>query len=172
MLPLILLALPLQPTCAIFSGIGVVGAQAQRRIGKGLVADWIADFIRLLSHSHCPIWPASDITQRRRDIGRGSQRGQATDSQGHTYHMADTSQLEAKMARKQREKARKQKGFIRHRRVTGQRQKCHRKQKRIRSNDTHHVSLELVDRAHTIVLKDLNTAGLTQSAKKAGIVGP
>ncbi len=76
--------------------------------------------------------------------------------------MTDTSRLATKIGRKQREQARKQKGSVRHRRVGGQLQS---KQKRIRANDTHHISRELADRAHTIVVEDLNTAGMTQSAE-------
>lgn len=37
--------------------------------------------------------------------------------------------------------------------------------KRIRINDAHHTSCRLADRAHTIVLEDLNFKGMAKSAK-------
>ena len=47
----------------------------------------------------------------------------------------------------------------------GQLQKLRRQQKRIRSNDTHHISRALADQAHTLVVEDLHTRSLTKSAK-------
>ncbi len=91
--------------------------------------------------------------------------GQATDSEGVIHGLTDTSKLDTKIKRKQREQARKQKGSNRGRRVSGQLRKRQRQRKRIRDNDTHHISRELADKAHTVVLEDLNTAGMTQSAK-------
>ncbi len=79
--------------------------------------------------------------------------------------MTDQAQLATKVQRKQREQARKQQGSVRHRRVGGQLTKLKRKQKNIRANDTNHISRELADKTHTVVVKDLNTAAMTKSAK-------
>ena len=98
-------------------------------------------------------------------LGLDRNVGQAMDSQGQLYRMTDTKRLDAKIKRKQRVKERKQKGSKRGRRVAGQLRKLQRKRKRIRDNDTHHISRELADKAHTVVLEDLNTAGMTISAK-------
>ena len=98
-------------------------------------------------------------------LGLDRNVGQVTDSQGHIYPMTDQAQLDTKIQRKQREQARKQKGSVRHRRAGGQLTKLKRKQKNIRANDTHHISRELADKAHTIVVEDLNTAGMTKAAK-------
>ncbi len=94
---------------------------------------------------------------------------QATDSDGTVYAMPDTAQI----ARKQRELSRKQ-GWgpkdrrpksNRGRRVNGQLSKLHRKRARKRDHATHQVSRRLADTAHTVVVEDLNTKAMTQSAK-------
>ena len=51
------------------------------------------------------------------------------------------------------------------RRVCGQLKKLKRKQKRRRENAAHQHSRKLADRAHTVVLEDLNTKAMTRSAK-------
>ena len=111
--------------------------------------------------------PATDVKQGAETGTLGVDRnvGQATDSQGRLYQLTDTARLDAKIRRKQRVKNRKPKGSKRGRRVGGQLRKLQRKRKRIRDNDTHHISRALADRAHTVVLEDLNTAGMTKSAK-------
>ncbi len=90
---------------------------------------------------------------------------QAMDSEGVMYRLTDTTTLDSKIKRKQREKSRKQEGSNRGRRVSGQLRKLQRQRKRIRDNDTHHISRKLADKAHTVVMEDLNTAGMTKSAK-------
>ncbi len=84
--------------------------------------------------------------------------GQATDSQGTVHRLTDQARLDARIKRKQ-------KGSVRRRRIAGQLIKLQRKRRNIRSNDTHQVSCTLADRVHTVVIEDLHTQGMTQSAK-------
>ena len=112
--------------------------------------------------------PASDGA-----LGLDRNVGQATDSEGTVYALPDTDQLDAQIARKQRELSRKQ-GWgpqdrrpksNRGRRVNGQLQKLHRQRRRRRDNATHQASRTLADTAHTVVVEDLNTKGMMASAK-------
>ncbi len=98
-------------------------------------------------------------------LGLDRNVGQVTDSNGTLYPMSDLGRLEAKIARKQRLRARKRKGSVRARRLGGQLTKLRRKQKRVRDNDTHHISRALADKAHTLVAEALNTKGMTKSAR-------
>ncbi len=98
-------------------------------------------------------------------LGLDRNVGQATDSTGDVYPMTDMSRLEAQVARKQRQQARKQRGSVRARRIGGQLQKLRRKQKQIRSNDPHHISRALADKAHTLVAEALQTQSMTKSAQ-------
>ena len=97
-------------------------------------------------------------------LGLDRNVGQVTASTGHVYPLTDQSQLEAKIRRKQRHLARKRRGSRRCRRLGGQLRQLKRKQARIRANDTHHISRALADMAQTVVVEDLNTRGMTQSA--------
>ncbi len=98
-------------------------------------------------------------------LGLDRNVGQCINSQGTVYRLTDTSRLEAKVKRKQRHLARRRRGSCRRRRIAGQLQKLHRKRKRIRVNDTHHISRRLADTAHTVVIEDLQVKGMTASAK-------
>ena len=119
--------------------------------------------------------PAEQAKQPAADGALGLDRnvGQATDSEGTVYAMPDTDQLDAQIARKQRELSRKQ-GWgpkdrrpksNRGRRVNGQLQKLQRKRARKRDNATHQASRKLADTAHTVVVEDPDTKGMTRSAK-------
>ncbi len=72
--------------------------------------------------------------------------------------MTDLRRREAKVARPRP-------GSVRARRLGGQLQKLRRRQQRIRSNHTHHISRALADPAHTLVVEDLHTHALTRAAK-------
>ncbi len=98
-------------------------------------------------------------------LGLDRNVGQVTDSDGDLYPMTDMSRLDSKIARTQRLRARKRKGSVRARRLGGQLTKLRRKQKRVRDNDTHHISRALADKAHTLVAEALNTKGMTKSAR-------
>ena len=98
---------------------------------------------------------------------------QATDSEGEVYETPDDPELEAKIKRKERKKAKSlarskangQPMSNRGRRIGGQLKKLKRKQKRRRENAAHLHSRKLADTAHTVVLEDLNTKAMTRSAK-------
>ena len=123
----------------------------------------------------CYAVPAEQVRQGAPDGALGLDRnvGQATDSDGTRYAMPDTEQLDAQIARKQRELGRKQ-GWgpkdqrpksNRGRRVNGQLNKLHRKRRRQRDDATHQASRKLADTVHTVVVEDLNTKAMTASAK-------
>ena len=106
-------------------------------------------------------------------IGVDRNVGQATDSDGEMYAVPDDPKLDAKIKRKQRradkarERSRKSGKPMsnRGRRVCGQLKKLQRKQKRRRENATHQHSRKMANTAHTVVIEDLNTKGMTKSAK-------
>ena len=98
-------------------------------------------------------------------LGLDRNVGQVTDSAGRAYPLTEMTRLAARGARYQRQQARKQRGSVRARRLGGQLQKLRRQQKRIRSNDTHHISRALADQAHTLVVEELHTRRMTKSAK-------
>ena len=98
-------------------------------------------------------------------LGLDRNVGQVPDSDGTLYPMTDLGRLEAKIARKQRLRARKRKGSVRARRLGGQLTTLRRKQKRSRDNDTHHISRVLADKAHTLVAEELHTQHMTKSAR-------
>ncbi len=119
--------------------------------------------------------PAEQVKQPAPDGALGLDRnvGQATDSEGTVYAMPDTDKLDAQIARKQRELSRKQ-GWgpkdrrpksNRGRRVNGQLNKLQRTRARKRDDATHQASRKLADAAHTVVVEDLNTKGMTKSAR-------
>ncbi len=98
-------------------------------------------------------------------LGLDRNVGQCTDSTGTVHRLTDTARLEAKIKRHQRGWARKQKGSCRRRRIAGQLTRLQRKRKRSRDHDTHHISLRLADTAHTVVIENLQTQAMTQSAR-------
>ena len=98
-------------------------------------------------------------------LGLDRNVGQVTDSEGTVHRMTELRCLKAKVARKQRQRARKRPGSVRARRIGGQLTRLRRKQKRIRSNDTHHISRALADQAHTLVAEELHTQHMTKSAR-------
>ncbi|MCE2467613.1 MAG: transposase [Caldilineaceae bacterium] len=82
--------------------------------------------------------------------------------------MPDTDKkLDAQIARKQGRgpKDRGKRKSNRGRRVNGQLSKLHRKRARKRDDATHQASRKLADTAHTVVVENVNTKGMTQSAK-------
>ncbi len=83
--------------------------------------------------------PAEQATQPVPDGALGLDRnvGKATDSEGTVCGMPDTDRLDAQITRKQRK----------------------------RDDATHQASRKLADTAHTVVVEDLPTKGMTQSAK-------
>ncbi|MCE2468242.1 MAG: transposase [Caldilineaceae bacterium] len=116
----------------------------------------------------CYAVPAEQMRQPAADGALGLDRnvGQATDSEGIVYAMSDADKLDARIARMQGwgPKDRRPKSN-RGRRANGQLSKLHRKRARKRDNATHQVSRKLAETAHTVVVEDLNTKGMTKSAR-------
>ena len=153
--------------------------------GSGLYRGCQAKQVRILKEGteDRPKWyayvfyevPADQLKQPAWTGAVGVDRnvGQATDSNNKVYAVPDDPKLEAKIKRKQRELSRKQ-GWgpndkrpksNRGRRVCGQLKKLNRKQKRRRENAAHQHSRKMVDKAHIVVIEDLNTKDMTRSAK-------
>ena len=99
--------------------------------------------------------------------------GQATDSDGEVYETPDDPRLEANIKRKERKVAKARERSRRNgqplsnrrRRLCGQLHKLKRRKKRLRENAAHQHSRKMADTAHTVVLENLNTKGMTASAK-------
>ncbi|MCY4521930.1 MAG: transposase, partial [Caldilineaceae bacterium] len=119
--------------------------------------------------------PADLLKPPARDGALGLDRnvGQATDSEGAVYAQPDMAKLDANIKRKERKAAKARERSRRSgqplsnrgRRICGQLRKLHRKQKRRREDAAHQHSRQLADTAHTVVIEDLNTQGMTRSAK-------
>ncbi len=142
--------------------------------------------VRRETHGAHPKWYAyicfevpadhADVDQPAPDGALGLDRnvGQATDSNGVRHVMPDTDRTDAQVKRLQRELSRKQgwgpqsrgqRKSNRGRRINGRLQKRHRQRARKRDDATHQTSRKLADTAHTVVVEDLNTQGMTASAK-------
>ena len=138
--------------------------------------------IRQEGPRHRPRWYAYVIyavpaDQVRAGADRGAMGvdrnvGQVTDSEGAVHRMTDTALLDAKIKRKQRHLTRKPKGSRRRRRIAGQLARLHRKCKRIRANDTHHISRILADKARVVVIEDLHTQGARSKPRPTGLRRP
>ncbi len=132
-----------------------------RQESEGKQPKWYAYIVFAVPVDHpdvCP--PAADGA-----VGVDRNVGQATDSTGTVHAIPDTTVEDAKIKRYQRRMARQQKGSNRRRGTGGKLRKLQRKRARRRDNATHHISRKVADTAHTVVLEDLNTKGMTQSAK-------
>ena len=90
---------------------------------------------------------------------------QATDSTGVVHAIPDTTVEDAKIKRYQHRMARQQKGSQRRRGTGGKLRELQRKKARRRDNATHHISRQVADTSHTVVLEDLHTKAMTKSAK-------
>ena len=98
-------------------------------------------------------------------VGVDRNVGQATDSTGRRHTVTDDPREMAKIKRYQRRMARQQKGSNRRRGTANKLRKLHRKRARRRDSETHRVSRKIADTGHTVVLEDLDTKAMTQSAK-------
>ncbi len=77
----------------------------------------------------------------------------------------DTGRLDAKIRRNQRRLARQRKGSNRRQRIRQRLQCLLRKRTNRRRNWRHQVSRRIANRASTVIVEKLNTAGMTRSAK-------
>ena len=98
-------------------------------------------------------------------IGVDMNAGQIATSDGVILRKPDTDRLEARKRRCQRKMTRQKKGSRRRERT---RQRLARTQRRLanrRRNWQHHASRRIADSAHTVCIEDLNTRGMTRSAR-------
>ena len=79
--------------------------------------------------------------------------------------MTDLGRLESQLARKQRLPGPQTQGRGAGAAAVRAADEVRRTQKRIRSHDTHHLSLALADQAHTLVAEELQNRSMTKSAK-------
>ena len=77
----------------------------------------------------------------------------------------DTGRLDAKIRRNQRRLARQRKGSRRRMRTRLRLQRLQRKRANRRKNWHHQTSRRIANRASTVIVEKLNTAGMTRSAK-------
>ena len=107
-------------------------------------------------------WVAAD---NGRCIGVDCNARQVADSEGEIHRLPDLARLEAKERRHRRALSRKKKGS---RRRANARRKVSRAARRVamaRRNWQHQVSRRIVRKGSMVVVEDLNTKGMTASAK-------
>ena len=98
-------------------------------------------------------------------VGLDMNAGQVATSDGEVREAPGGARLEARKRRHQRRLARQKRGSRRRERT---RRRLARTQRRLamrRRNWQHHASRRITDRAHTVVIEDLNTRGMTRTAK-------
>ena len=98
-------------------------------------------------------------------IGVDRNVGQVATSTGHIIPMPDVSRLESRKRRYQRMMARRQKGSNRRNKVKHLVSKTSRKMAQVRKDWNHQTSRILTNTASEVILEDLNTKGVTRSAK-------
>ncbi len=114
-----------------------------------------------------------EIKREYNSVGIDRNVGQVTCSDGIVYRMPDTTRLDARKRRHQRMVARRKCGSRKHKVKPSNRylraKHLHavvsRKIKQKRNNWCHHVSNEIAENYSVVHLEDLNTKGMTRSAK-------
>ena len=116
----------------------------------------------------CTVFYQVSPTVREDDgscIGVDRNVGQCALNTGEIVRMPDMARLEARKRRYQRRMARQTKGSGRRARTRQKLAGTCRRVRGIRSNWAHQASRRIADSAHTVVLEDLSTKGMTRSAK-------
>ena len=98
-------------------------------------------------------------------VGVDRNVGQCALSTGEIIRLPDVARLEARKRRYQRRMARQTKGSGRRKRTRAKLTRTHARIRGIRSNWCHQASRRIADTAHTVAIEDLNTKGMTRSAK-------
>jgi len=106
-----------------------------------------------------------DAEDNGKTIGLDMNVGQVAVSDGTIHRLPDSSRLSARKRRYERRKARQRKGSARWRRTKARIFKCARAQANVRATWAHHVSKDVAAKAGTVAVEDLNTRGMTRSAK-------
>ncbi|MDD9961090.1 MAG: transposase [Gammaproteobacteria bacterium] len=101
-------------------------------------------------------------------VGVDRNLGQCALSTGEIIRLPDLTRLEARKRRYQRRMARQAKGSGRRKRTKAKLARTHARVRGIRSNWCHQTSRRIVNAAHTVAIEDLNTKGMTRSAKGTG----
>ena len=131
-----------------------------RREGTGRYPKWYAYVTYAVPSELLPEVPTTGAVGVDRNVG------QCTDSDGQTHALPATAVEDAKIKRYQRKWHRQRKDSNRRRRTGHKLGKLHRKQVRRRDTAMHTVSRKLADKAHTVVLENLDTKAMTKSAKE------
>ena len=98
-------------------------------------------------------------------VGVDMNAGQVATSDGTIHRAPDVRRLEARKRRYQRKLARQRRGSRRREKTRARLARTHRRIAMARRNWQHHVSRHVADAAHTVCIEDLNTKGMTRSAK-------
>ena len=98
-------------------------------------------------------------------VGVDMNVGQVAASTGHIFHMPDLAKKEARRKRYARKMARQKKTSNRRKVTKARLAKVSRQIANARKSWHHFVSKTLTDTAGTVVVEDLNTQGMTRSAK-------
>ncbi|MCZ0944582.1 MAG: transposase [Gammaproteobacteria bacterium] len=116
----------------------------------------------------CTVFYEVAIDRRPDDgtvVGVDRNVGQCALSTGEIIRLPNLARLEARKRRYQRRMARQAKGGGRRNRTKAKLARTHACIRGIRSNWCHQASRRISDAAHTIAIEDLNTKGMTKSAK-------
>ncbi|MXX30615.1 MAG: transposase, partial [Gammaproteobacteria bacterium] len=127
-----------------------------------------AVFKREGSKWFCTVFYEVAIYRRSDDgtvVGVDRNVGQCALSTGEIIRLPDLSRLEARKRRYQRRMARQAKTSGRRKRTKSKLARTHARIRGIRSNWCHQTSKRIADAAHTVAIEDLNTKGMTKSAK-------
>ncbi|MXX29075.1 MAG: transposase, partial [Gammaproteobacteria bacterium] len=98
-------------------------------------------------------------------VGVDRNVGQCALSTGEIIRLPDLARLEARRRRYQRRMARQAKGSGRRKRTRVKLARTSRRIANVRSNWCHKASRRMADAAHTVAIEELNTKGMTRSAK-------
>lgn len=109
--------------------------------------------------------PAVEREDDGTSVGVDMNAGQVATSDGTIHHAPDTRRLEARKRRYQRKMARQKNGSRRREKTHARLAKTTRRIAKTRHNWQHHVSRRVAESARTVIIEDLNTKGMTASAK-------
>ena len=154
-----------------FISVPKLGSYRLRRRGGNPHSDGVAKqavFKREGVKWFCTVFYEVAIEPRPDDgtvVGVDRNVGQCALSTGKIVRLPDMACLEARKRRYQRRMARQAKGSGRRSRTRVKLARTSRRIANVRSNWCHQASKRIADAAHTVAIEDLNTQGMTRSAK-------
>ena len=113
----------------------------------------------------CYAIPAVERPDNGEVVGVDMNAGQVATSDGEILRAPSTRRLEARLKRYSRRMARQKRGSRRRERTRARLAKTTRRIAMVRRNWQHQASRRIADAAHTVCIEDLNTKGMTRSAK-------